>query len=112
MAADSKLVVSLRVGKRTSEQTLAVVQDAKRRLWQGHGPAMCTDAFASDESALFEVFGRRYPPTGRGRRAVLRWRQGLAYGQVKKRSKGNRIEGVEVRAVHGKAHGCRSHTDP
>ncbi len=103
MAADSKLVVSLVVGKRTYDQTLALVQDAKDRLRPEYLPAIFTDAFASYESALLEVFGRRYPPKGRGRRRVIRWRQGLAYGQVKKRYKGGRVEGVEVRAVHGKA---------
>jgi IS1 family transposase len=103
MAADSKLVVSLMVGKRTYEHTLAVVQDAKGRLRNGHLPAIFTDAFASYESALLEVFGRRYPAPGRGRRPVLRWRQGLAYGQVKKMYKGGRVDRVEVRVVHGKA---------
>ena len=103
MAADSKLVVSLRVGKRTYDQTLAVVQDASTRLRAGHLPAMFTDAFASDESALVEVFGHRDPAKGRGCRPVPRWRQGLAYGQVKKSDQGGRVEGVEVRAVHGKA---------
>jgi len=104
VAADSKLVVSLRVGKRTYDQTLAVVQDAHARLRSGHLPAIFTDAFASYESALLDVFGRRYPAKGRGRRPVLRWRQGLAYGQVKKSYTGGRVDGVAVRAVHGKAH--------
>lgn len=104
MAADSKLVVSLRVGKRTYEHTLALVQDAKDRLRPGPLPAIFTDACASYESALVEVFGRRYPATGRSRRPVIRWRQGLAYGQVKKRDKRGRVDRVEVRAVHGKAH--------
>jgi len=104
VAADSKLVVSLRVGKRTYDQTLALVRDAHTRLRSGHLPAMFTDAFASYESALLDVFGRRYPAQGRGRRPVMRWRQGLAYGQVKKSYKGGRVDGVEVRAVHGKAH--------
>ena len=36
VAADSKLVVSLVVGKRTYDQTLTVVQDAKSRLRQEH----------------------------------------------------------------------------
>ena len=103
VAADSKLVVALRVGKRTYEQTLAVVQEAHDRLRPGHLPAMFTEAFASYESALLEVFGRRYPAQGRGRRPVLRWRQGLAYGHVKKSYKGGRVEGVAVRALHGKA---------
>jgi IS1 family transposase len=103
VAADSKLVVSLVVGKRTYAQTLAVVQDAKNRLRPEHLPAIFTDAYAGYESALLEVFGRRYPPQGPGRRPVIRWRQGLAYGQVKKRYKGSRVERVEVRAVQGKA---------
>jgi hypothetical protein len=103
VAADSKLVVSLVVGKRTHEQTLALVQDTKDRLRQGHLPAIFTDAYASDESALLAVFGRRYPPQGQRRRPVIRWRQGLAYGQVKKCSKGHRVERVEVHVVHGKA---------
>ena len=103
VAADSKLVVSLVVGKRTYDQTLALVQDTKDRLRQGHLPAIFTDAYAGYESALLEVFGRRYPPQGQGRRPVIRWRQGLAYGQVKKYYKGSRVERVEVRAVQGKA---------
>jgi IS1 family transposase len=103
VAADSTLVVSLIVGNRTYEQTLALVQDIKDRLRPGHLPAIFTDAYAGYESALLEVFGRRYPAKDRGRRAVIRWRQGLAYGQVKKRYKGNRVEGVEVRVVYGKA---------
>jgi len=104
LAADSKLVVSLEVGKRTYAHTLALVQDAKNRLHPGHLPAIFTDALSSYELVLLEVFGRRYPPTGRNRRPVIRWPQGLAYGQVKKRYQGGRVEGVEVRAVHGKAH--------
>jgi hypothetical protein len=103
VAADSKLVVSLVVGKRTYEQTLALVQDAKDRLRPGHLPAIFTDAYAGYESALLEVFGRRYPPQGTERRPVIRWQQGLAYGQVKKHYKGSRVERVEVRAVQGKA---------
>jgi hypothetical protein len=104
VAADSKLVVSLVVGKRTDAQTLALVQDAKDRLRPGPLPAMFTDAYAGSESALLEGFGRRYPPQGHGRRPVVRWRQGLAYGQVKKHDQGSRVERVEVRAVQGKAH--------
>lgn len=103
MAADSKLVVSLIVGKRTFDRTLALVQDAKGRLRKDHLPAVFTDAFASYESALLEVFGRRYPAKGNGRLPVIRWRQGLAYGQVKKVYKGGRVDHVEVRVVHGKA---------
>ena len=103
VAADSKLVVSFVVGKRTYDETRALVQDAKSRLRQGQLPAIFTDAYASYESAILEVFGRRYPQKGRPSRALIRWPQGLAYGQVKKIYKGRRVECVEVRAVHGKA---------
>jgi IS1 family transposase len=102
VAADSKLVVSLIVGKRTYEHTLDLVQDAKDRLRNGHLPVIFTDAFASYESALLEVFGRRYPAR-QGRLPVIRWRQGLAYGQVKKVYQRGRVDRIEVRVVHGKA---------
>ena len=89
IAADSKLLVSLVVGKRTQAQTRALVHDAKRRLRPGHLPAIFTDAYEGYESALLEACGRRYPVPrlevqGRAPRSVLRWPQGLAYGQVKK----------------------------
>ena len=64
--AESKLVVSLIIGKRTYDHTLALVQDAKERLRKGHLPAIFSDAFSSYESALLEVFGLRYPATGKG----------------------------------------------
>ena len=103
MAADSKLVISLVVGKRTYDETLAFVQDTKSRLRPGHFPAIFTDAYSSYESAILDVFGRRYPQKGRHGKALIRWPQGLAYGQVKKIYRGSRVERVEVRAVHEKA---------
>ena len=89
VTADSKLVVSLVVGKRTCEQTKSLVYDATRRLHAGHLPAIFTDAYEGYESAILDAFGRRYPApsqgsSGRSRRCILRWPQGLAYGQVKK----------------------------
>jgi hypothetical protein len=83
VTADSKLVVRLVVGKRTQEQTNALVHDARRRLRAGHLPAIFTDAYAGYEAALLEAFGRRYPRPrcrgkGRAPRSVLRWPQGLA----------------------------------
>jgi IS1 family transposase len=108
VTADSKLVVSLVIGKRTHEQTRALVYDAKRRLRSGHLPAIFTDAYEGYESAILAAFDRRYPAphhgaTGRSRRPILRWPQGLAYGQVKKQYKGRGIKRVEVRGLYGKA---------
>jgi IS1 family transposase len=108
VTADSKLVVSLVVGKRPQAQTIALVHDAKRRLRAKHLPAIFTDAYTGYESALLEAFGRHYPMPRRGTKGRtppcgLRWPQGLAYGQVKKQYKGRRVERVEVRALYGKA---------
>ena len=59
MAADSKLIVSLVVGKRTQEQTRALVHDATKRLRPGHLPASFTDAYEGYQAASREAFGRR-----------------------------------------------------
>jgi transposase-like protein len=78
VAADSTLVVALIVGTRPYEQTLAVGQDAYDQLRRGHLPALFTEAVARDASARLAGDGRRYPGKGRGRRPVIRWRQGGA----------------------------------
>ena len=57
MAADSKLVVSLVVGKRTQAQTNALVHDANRRLRARHLPAIFTDACNGYEPVILEAFG-------------------------------------------------------
>jgi IS1 family transposase len=105
VTADSKLVVSLVVGKRTQEQTNTLVHDAQRRLRAGHLPAIFTDAYAGYEAAILAAFGRRYPTRAQGRapRSILRWPQGLAYGQVKNHYQRGRVERIEVRALYGKA---------
>ncbi len=62
----SKLVVSLAVGERTQEQTLALVKDAQSRLAPGCLPAIFTDAYEGYVQAILEAFGHRYPvPHGR-----------------------------------------------
>lgn len=109
VAADSKLVVSLVVGKRTQEQTQALVNDAKSRLRPGHLPAIFTAAYEGYQPAILEAFGRRYPvprqgTKGRQPRPLVRWPQGLAYAQVKKHYKSGRVERIEIRPLYGKAH--------
>ena len=106
IAAARKLIVSLVVGQRTQEQTRAVVHDAKKRLSPRHLPAIFPDAYEGYASAILDAFGHRYPapnsrPGGHPARPQLRWPQGLAYGQVKKRYQGRGLEQVEVRGVHG-----------
>ena len=83
IAVARTLIVSLVVGKRTHEQTRALVRDTKQRLRPGHLPAIFTDAYDGYESAIREACGRRYPASHQGctrrfRRPVLRGPQGLA----------------------------------
>ena len=81
VTADSKLVVSLVVGKRTHAQTKALVHDTKQRLRPGHRPVLFPEAYEGYEAAIRDALGRRYPAPaqgsrGRSRRSILRWPQG------------------------------------
>ena len=108
VAADSTRVVRLVGGKRTPEQTQALVQDARRRLRAGPVPAIFPEASAGDASAIVEACGRRYSAPrlgmkGRAPHAMLRWPQGWASGQGHKQDTGNRVERIEGRARYGTA---------
>jgi IS1 family transposase len=104
VTADSKLMVSLVVGKRTKAQTHELVGDAKSRLRAGHLPVLLSDGYEGYESAILDVFGRRYPAgnsglKGRPSNPVIRWPQELAYGQVIKSAS----DGIHLKVVRGKA---------
>jgi hypothetical protein len=109
VAPDSKLIVSLVVGKRTQEQTQELVSDAQSRLRKGHLPALFSDGYDGYEPAILEAFGRRYPAPktglkGRPSLDIVRWPQGLAYGQVIKSAKGQFSDGIHLKVIRGKAH--------
>ncbi|WP_143301023.1 hypothetical protein [Candidatus Entotheonella palauensis] len=77
--------------------------DTQKRLRKGHLPAIFSDGYEGYEGAILEAFGRRYPVAKSGgqkrpRRPVVRWAQGLAYGQVVKGG-----QGIELRVIRGKA---------
>lgn len=81
VAADSKLMVSLVVGKRTKPQTQQRMRDTQKRLRKGHLPALFSDGYEGYEGAILEAFGRRYPAPQAGSqgcpgRPTLRWPQG------------------------------------
>ena len=108
IAPDSKLIVSLVVGKRTQEQTQALVSDTQSRLQKGHLPALFSDGYEGYEPAILEAFGHRYAAaktglTGRPRLDIMRWPQGLAYGQVIKSAKGQFSDGIHLKVIRGKA---------
>ena len=97
------------MGKRTQEQTQALVSDTQSRLLKGHLPALFSDGYEGYEPAILEAFGRRYAApktglTGRPRLDLIRWPQGLAYGQVIKSAKGQFSEGIRLKVIRGKAH--------
>jgi IS1 family transposase len=108
ISPESKLIVSLVVGKRTKEQTQALVCDTQSRLRKGHLPVLFSDGYEGYEPAILEAFGRRYPApksgvAGRPRLDLMRWPQGLAYGQVIKSAKEKISEGIHLRVIHGKS---------
>ena len=108
IAPDSKLIVSLVVGKRTQEQTQALVSDTQSRLQKGHLPALFSDGYEGYEPSILEAFGRRYAASktdlaGRPRQGIIRWPQGLAYGQVIKSAKGQFSDGIHLKVIRGKA---------
>jgi IS1 family transposase/transposase-like protein len=108
MAPDSKLIVSLVVGKRTQEQTQELVNDTPSRLPKGHLPALFSDGYDSYEPSILEAFGRPYrvPKTGvagRPRLDLIRWPQGLAYGQVIKSTTEKSSDGIHLKVIRGKA---------
>jgi IS1 family transposase len=104
VTADSKLMVSLVVGKRTKDQTNELVRDAKSRLRAGHLPVLLSDGYEGYEPAILSAFGRRYPAAksglkGRPSNPVICWPQGLAYGQVIKSAS----DGIHLKVIRGKA---------
>jgi hypothetical protein len=104
VTADSKLRVSLVVGKGTKDRTHELVGDAQSRLRAGHLPVLLSDGYEGYEPAILDAFGRRYPAVksglkGRPSNPVMRWPQGLAYGQVNKSAS----DGIDLKVIRGKA---------
>jgi IS1 family transposase/transposase-like protein len=108
VAPDSKFIVSLGVGKRTQQQTQELLSDTPSRLRKGHLPVLFSDGYEGYEPAILEAFGRRYTASkiglvGRPRLDIIRWPQGLAYGQVVKSTKEKLSDGMHLKVSRGKA---------
>jgi IS1 family transposase len=103
---ESRLVVSVVLGKRTTEQTQQLVKDFQRRT-EGRPMALMT----SDESpayaeAILEQYGEEVQPRRkgkRGRKPAPRKRppKGLTYATVHKTRVNNRVVAVESRLIYG-----------
>ena len=105
---ESKLLLTLIPGKRTSESIHQAVADAAARLAAGYKkPAIFTDGEDAYRTAILDVFGTRYTSAragtvGRPRLPIIRVPQGLIYTQVIKHREGGRVSRVEIRPIFGK----------
>ena len=104
----SKLLVSLVPGRRTTTTLHQVVADAAARLaCDARLPALFTDGEPTYPEAIVATFGRAYPVPRRHRRGrqpapVVRIPQGLVYAQIVKHRRGGRVQRVEIRPRFGK----------
>ena len=105
---DHRLVVSVVTGKRTAENTGALVRDFYRRTSGRLMNLITTDEHAPYRGAILEVYGKTITPPrtgkrGRPRKAYKVPPAGLSYATVHKtRSKG-RVVKVEQRVIFGTA---------
>ena len=104
----SKLLVSLVPGRRTTTTLHQVVADAADRLaCDARLPALFTDGEPTYPEAIVATFGRAYPVPRRHRRGrrpapVVRIPQGLVYAQIVKHRQAGRVQRVEIRPRFGK----------
>ena len=106
--AEHRLVVSVVPGKRTAENTGALVRDFRRRTAGRLMDLITTDEYAPYRGAILEAYGQTVVPPrtgkrGRPRKAYKVPPVGLTYATVHKtRSKG-RVVKVEQRVIFGTA---------
>jgi IS1 family transposase len=103
---DSRLVLSVVVGRRIPENAELLLEDTKRRLGGRCPERITTDEYPAYEAAILGVFGAvsRPPRTGRpGRPAGPRLvpPAGLRYATVHKTRENGRVVAVESRPVFG-----------
>jgi IS1 family transposase len=103
---DSRLVLSVVVGRRIPENAELLLEDAKRRLGGRCPERITTDEYPAYEAAILAVFGAVFQPprTGKpGRPAGPRVvpPAGLRYATVHKTRAKGRVVTVEPRAVFG-----------
>jgi IS1 family transposase len=103
---ESRLVVSLVVGKRTAEATHALVRDFRRRTGGRVMRLMTSDEYPVYEEAIRGAYGRVVIPPRTGRPGRPRSPHtvappALTYAAVHKEKESNRVVRVSTRAVFG-----------
>ena len=105
---ESRLVVSLVVGKRTEDATHALVEDFHRRTGGRVMRLMTSDEYPVYASAIRETYGRVVTPPrtgrpGRPRKPYTVVPPEVTYATVHKERENNRVVDVSTRVVFGTA---------
>lgn len=104
--AESRLVVSVVPGERTTESVAAVVEDFKRRTGGRLMDLITSDGYAAYEDAILRAYGETITPPrtgkrGRPRAAYKVAPKGLNYAVVEKTRKKGRVVSIATRVVFG-----------
>ena len=105
---ESRLIVSVVVGKWTAESTQALVQDFRNRTGGRVMRLMTSDEHAPYEDAIREAYGRKVEPPrtgrrGRPRKAYTEIPPEVTYATVHKERENNKVISVSTRIVFGTA---------
>jgi IS1 family transposase len=103
---EHRLVVSVVVGRRTTEHTQILVEDFHRRTEGRIMNLMTSDENPAYAAAILEVYGEEVQPerTGRPGRPRVPYQavpEGLQYATVHKIREDNRVVAVQTRVVYG-----------
>jgi IS1 family transposase len=105
---ESRLVVSVVVGRRTEDHTQLLVEDFHRRTAGRVMNLMTSDENPAYAKAILEVYGQSVSPRptgrpGRPRKAHKKLPKKLVYATVHKTRENNRVVKVESRLIYGTA---------
>jgi IS1 family transposase len=104
--AESRLVVSVVPGERTTESVVAVVEDVKRRTGGRLMDLITTDGYPAYEEAILDAYGETITPprTGKRGRPKAPYKvapKGLTYAVVEKTREKGRVVSIATRVVFG-----------
>jgi hypothetical protein len=104
--AESRLVVSVVPGERTTESVVAVVEDFKRRTGGRLMDLIATNGYPAYEDAILRAYGETFTPPRTGKRGRPRAAskvapEGLTYAVVAKAREKGRVVSIATRVVFG-----------
>ena len=104
--AESRLVISVVPGERTTESVVAVVEDFKRRTGGRSTNLITTDGYPAYEDAILQAYRETVAPPRTGKRGHPRAAykvapEGLTYAVVEKTREKGRVVSIATRVVFG-----------